>query len=113
MRAEVRGVDGFADEVGFADPGALRVGEDDGDGVAGALESGDEGMDIGGRLVRRRTVVVGYLSCKGEWLVMLVVVVGLVKAEVSGDDDAGPGVTRCLWDGSETNVHLKCRNCAN
>ena len=35
---EVGWRDGFADEVGFADPGALGVGEDYGDGVAGALE---------------------------------------------------------------------------
>lgn len=35
---EVGRCEGFAYEVGFADPGALGVGEDYGDGVAGALE---------------------------------------------------------------------------
>jgi hypothetical protein len=40
-----------ADEMRFADPGALCVREDDGDGVASGLEGGDEGVDVGGRLV--------------------------------------------------------------
>jgi hypothetical protein len=36
--AEVGWVYGFADEVGFANPGALCVGQDDGDGVAMGLK---------------------------------------------------------------------------
>ena len=59
-RAVVRRSDGFADHVGFADPGALDVGEDDGDGVAARLESVDEGEDVGGGLGAWRAVVVGY-----------------------------------------------------
>ena len=37
-RAEIGGLDGLAYYVRFADPGALRVGEDDGDGMPGCLE---------------------------------------------------------------------------
>ena len=48
---EVGGLYGFSDEVCFADPGALGVREDDGDGVARGLEGGDEGVDVGGGLV--------------------------------------------------------------
>ena len=38
----------LAYEVGFADPGALLVGQDDGDAVVGFLESADERVDVGG-----------------------------------------------------------------
>jgi hypothetical protein len=48
--------------VGFADPGALGVGEDDGDGVAAGLERRDEGVDVGGGLVGGGSVVVCYLG---------------------------------------------------
>ena len=59
-RAVVRRSDGFADHVGVADPGALDVREDDGDGVAARLESVDEGEDVGGGLGAWRAVIVGY-----------------------------------------------------
>lgn len=37
----------LADDVGFANPGALGIGNDDGDCVSGFLESLDEGEDVG------------------------------------------------------------------
>lgn len=40
-------LDILADYVGFADPGALGVRDDDGDGVSVLLESLDEGEDVG------------------------------------------------------------------
>jgi hypothetical protein len=59
---------GFAYEMGFADPGPLGVREDDGDGVAGGLERGDEGVDVGGGLVAGWAVVVCYLCvCVSMW----------------------------------------------
>jgi hypothetical protein len=60
-RAVVGWLYGLADYVGLSDPGALRVREDDGDGVAAVLESPDEGEDVGGGLGGGRTVVVCYL----------------------------------------------------
>jgi len=54
----------------FPDPRALGVWDDDGDGVAGALESPDEGEDVGGGCCGGGAVVVGYLG-------RLVSVVGL------------------------------------
>ena len=33
--------------MGFSDPGALAVGEDDGDVVVGEAEVVDEGVDVG------------------------------------------------------------------
>lgn len=59
--AEISWFDGLADNVGFADPGALGVWEDDGDDVAVALERLHEGVDIGGGLLGGGTVVVYYL----------------------------------------------------
>jgi hypothetical protein len=53
---------GLADDVGFADPGALDVRKDDGDGVAGGLEVSDEGVNVGGGLVGGGPVVVGELD---------------------------------------------------
>lgn len=38
--------DVLAYDVRFADPAALRVGEDDGDGVPGFFEALDEGEDV-------------------------------------------------------------------
>ena len=59
---EVRlGADFLADDVGFAYPGALDVGEDDGDGVAGFFEVLDEGEDVGGCEGGGGAVVVCYL----------------------------------------------------
>lgn len=46
-REVVSRLDILADYMGFADPGALGVGDDDGDGVAVLLESLDEGEDVG------------------------------------------------------------------
>ena len=43
------------------DPGALRVGHDDGDGVARGFEVLDEGEDVGGGLGGGGPVVVGDL----------------------------------------------------
>jgi hypothetical protein len=40
-RAEIRGFDGCANDVRFADPGALDVWEDDGDEVVMGLEGAD------------------------------------------------------------------------
>lgn len=60
-RAEVGWFHSLADDVGFADPGALRVREADGDGVACRLEAGDERVDVRGGLVRGRPIVVCYL----------------------------------------------------
>jgi hypothetical protein len=60
-RPEVGRREGLADDVRFADPGALDVWEDDGDSVAGGLEVGDEGMNVGGRLVGGGAVVVSEL----------------------------------------------------
>ena len=37
--------------MGFPNPGALLVGEDDGDEMVGALEGVDERVDVGGRFV--------------------------------------------------------------
>jgi len=54
--------EGLADDVRFADPGALGVGEDDGDGVVGVLEGADEGVDVGGGLEGGGAVVVGDLG---------------------------------------------------
>ena len=41
------GLDFLAHDVRFADPGALDVGHDDRNGVAGAFELLDEGQDVG------------------------------------------------------------------
>ena len=49
--AEIGGLDGLAYYVRFADPRALCVWEDDGDGVPGPLEGSYERVDVGGRLV--------------------------------------------------------------
>ena len=46
-RTEIGWLDGLSDDVGFADPGALRVWQDDGDDVAGFLEGFYEGVDVG------------------------------------------------------------------
>lgn len=61
-RAEICWLDGLPDDVCFADPGALRVREDDGDDVPGFLEGFHEGVDVGGGLVGGRSVVVYYLN---------------------------------------------------
>jgi len=52
----------FTNEMRFANPGPLSVGENDGDGVAGSLEVGYEGVNVGRGLVRGWTVVVCYLG---------------------------------------------------
>jgi hypothetical protein len=57
----VSGLDSFADKMGFADPRALRVREDDADCVAVALQCRYQRVDVRGGLVRGRAVVVGYL----------------------------------------------------
>jgi hypothetical protein len=62
--AEVRGFDGLSDHVRFAYPAALGVGEDDGDGVAGGLEGGNEGVDVWGGFVGWGTIVIDYLEKK-------------------------------------------------
>ncbi len=49
-RAEVGGFCNLGDEVGFADPGALLVREDDGDGMGGFLKGLDKRVNIGGGL---------------------------------------------------------------
>ena len=49
-RAKICGLCDLGGEVGFADPGALLMREDDGDGVARFLEGVDEGVDVGGGL---------------------------------------------------------------
>lgn len=64
-RAVVQRLDGLADHMGLADPGALGVWEADGDGVAGLLEVVDEAADVGGRVVARRPVIVGYEDVHG------------------------------------------------
>jgi len=56
--AEIRRLDGLADYVGFADPRSLGVREDNGDSMAGCLEVLDEGVDVWGRLVGGRTVII-------------------------------------------------------
>ena len=45
-RPKVSGFCYLGGEVGFADPGALLVRQDDGDGVMGCLESSNEGVDV-------------------------------------------------------------------
>ena len=57
-RSEVRGGHGFANEVRFADPAALRVRQDDGDRGANCAEFCDEGVDVGRGDLRGRAVVV-------------------------------------------------------
>ena len=59
--AEVAGFDGFADEVGFANPGALSVGENYRDGMASGLELSDEGVDVGRGFLRGWAIVIGDL----------------------------------------------------
>ena len=49
-RAKICGLCNLGGKVGFADPGALLMREDDGDGVARFLEGVDEGVDVGGGL---------------------------------------------------------------
>jgi hypothetical protein len=61
-RAVVRGLDGLADYVGFGDPGALGVREDDGDGVAGGLQHADKVVDVRTGLGGGRPVVVDHLG---------------------------------------------------
>ena len=46
-RAKIGRFDGLADYMRFANPGALCVREDDGDGVPCCLEGLDEGVDVG------------------------------------------------------------------
>lgn len=76
--AEVGGGEAVASEVCFADPGALDVREDDGDGVAVGLERVDEGVDVGGGLLRGGAVVVDYLrgGVSGDILLLEVVFAG-------------------------------------
>ena len=50
---------GLRDEMSFADPRSLLVGEDDGDGVVGSgLEGLHKGVDVGRGLVRGWAIVV-------------------------------------------------------
>lgn len=65
--AEICRFDCLSDNVRFADPGALRVWQDDGDRVSCFLKVLDEGVDIRRRLVGRRTVVVYYLTWCQLW----------------------------------------------
>lgn len=56
--AEVGGLDGLPDDVGFTDPGALRVWQDDRHGMASGLEILHQRVHVGGGLVGRRPVIV-------------------------------------------------------
>lgn len=56
--AEVRRFHGGTDQMGFANPRPLYMWKNNRNNMAGRLERVDEGMDVGGGLVRRRTVVV-------------------------------------------------------
>jgi hypothetical protein len=60
--AVVGGLDSLADDVGFGDPGALGVWEDDGDGVASRFEDMHEVVDVGTGLGRWWAVVVDDLE---------------------------------------------------
>ena len=50
-RPEIGGFGQLPYEMGFADPRALLVREDNGDKVAGFLEGEDKGVDVGRGLV--------------------------------------------------------------
>ena len=56
--AEVRRFHGGTDQMGFANPRPLYMWKNNRNNMAGRLERVDEGMDVGGGMVRRRTVVV-------------------------------------------------------
>lgn len=59
--SEVGGRHGLANKMGFSDPAALSMREDNTDGVAGGLEFMDEGVHVGRRDLRGRAVVVDNL----------------------------------------------------
>lgn len=67
--AEVRRFHGGPDQMGFANPRPLYMWENDRNDMAGRLERMDEGVDVRGGLVRRRTVVVCDLGLlQMDWL---------------------------------------------
>ena len=67
--AKVRRFHGGTDQMGFANPRPLYMWENNRNNMAGRLERVDEGMDVGGGLVRRRTVVVCDLGLlQIDWL---------------------------------------------
>jgi len=60
--SEICRSDRLADEMRFADPGPLNVGENDRDDVALGLQSVNQRVDIGRGLIRRWTIIIDYLE---------------------------------------------------